>query len=352
MEIIDKSSLFKIAYGLYVITMNDGSRDNGMICNAVMQVTNEPLQVAVAINKANYSHEVIQKSGLMNVNVLSEAAPFSVFQNFGFRSGRDNDKFADVPFTRSANGLPVLSHDCNAFYSLKVENYIDLGTHGMFICSVTEAQTLSDLNTMTYTYYQENVKPKKPTTKKKGWICKICGYVYEGDELPPDYICPLCKHPASDFERLDDVSAAPAAPQAAAVEETESDDPKMQKQDAEIRLRHLHRRLRSRRRRSRTRHSRRNAFRRHPRHMGLPNLRRQQGEFQASQKGEKSERSDHAEIRLQNLHRRLRSRRRRSRTRHSRRNAFRRHSRHMGLPHLRRDERKLQTVGRVTASRS
>ena len=214
MEIIDKSSLFKIAYGLYVITMNDGSRDNGMICNAVMQVTNEPLQVAVAINKANYSHEVIQKSGLMNVNVLSEAAPFSVFQNFGFRSGRDNDKFADVPFTRSANGLPVLSHDCNAFYSLKVENYIDLGTHGMFICSVTEAQTLSDLNTMTYTYYQENVKPKKPTTKKKGWICKICGYVYEGEELPPDYICPLCKHPASDFERLDDVSAAPAAPRA------------------------------------------------------------------------------------------------------------------------------------------
>ena len=234
MEIIDKSSLFKIAYGLYVITMNDGSRDNGMICNAVMQVTNEPLQVAVAINKANYSHEVIQKSGVMNVNVLSEAAPFSVFQNFGFRSGRDNDKFIDVPFTRSTNGLPVLSHDCNAFYSLKVENYIDLGTHGMFICSVTEAQTLSDLNTMTYTYYQENVKPKKPATKKKGWICKICGYVYEGDELPPDFICPLCKHPASDFERLDDTSATPAAPQPAAVEETESDAPKMQKYVCDI----------------------------------------------------------------------------------------------------------------------
>ena len=202
MEIIDKNSLFKIAYGLYVITMNDGSRDNGMICNAVMQVTNEPLQVAVAINKANYSHEVIQKSGLMNVNVLSEAAPFSVFQNFGFRSGRDNDKFADVPFTRSANGLPVLSPDCNAFYSLKVEQSIDLGTHGMFICAVTEARVISDVETMTYTYYQENVKPNPQTEGKKGYVCKICGYVYEGEELPEDFVCPLCKHGAADFEPI------------------------------------------------------------------------------------------------------------------------------------------------------
>ena len=202
MEIIDKSSLFKIAYGLYVITMNDGSRDNGMICNAVMQVTNEPLQVAVAINKANYSHEVIQKSGLMNVNVLSKAAPFSVFQNFGFRSGRDNDKFADVPFTRSANGLPVLSHDCNAFYSLKVESYIDLGTHGMFICDVTEARVISNAPSMTYAFYHAHVKPRPQTEGKKGFVCKICGYVYEGETLPDDFICPLCKHGAADFEPI------------------------------------------------------------------------------------------------------------------------------------------------------
>ena len=228
MGIIDKTSLFNIGYGLYVITTHDGTRDNGMICNAVMQVTNEPLQVAVAINKANYSHDVVLKSGVMNVNVLSESAPFSVFQNFGFRSGRDNDKFDGVPFTRSANGLTVLSHDCNAFFSLKVESHIDLGTHGLFICSITEAQTLSDVPTMTYAYYQANVKPKKPTAKKKGWICKICGYVYEGDELPPDFVCPLCKHPASDFERLDDTSASPApAPQPAPAEA--ADDPKKQK---------------------------------------------------------------------------------------------------------------------------
>ena len=200
---MDKTAFYKIGYGLYVITLSDGTRDNGMIGNTVMQVTNEPAQIAVAINKANYSHDVVLRTGLMNVNVLAESAPFSVFQNFGFRSGRDNDKFADVAFTRSANGLAVLSQNCNAYFSLKVEKYLDLGSHGLFLCSVTEAQTLSQEETMTYAYYQANVKPRPQKAKKKGFVCKICGYVYEGDELPPDFICPLCKHPASDFEPLD-----------------------------------------------------------------------------------------------------------------------------------------------------
>ena len=198
----DLTALFKIGYGLYVVTSNDGKKDNGLIVNTVTQVTNSPNRVAVCINKQNYSHHTIKNTGVMNVNCLSVEAPFSVFENFGFQSGRTVDKFAKCEPLRSDNGLVFLPKYINSFMSLKVEDYVDLDTHGMFICTVTEARVISDKETMTYTYYQNNVKPKPETEGKKGWVCKVCGYVYEGEELPEDYICPLCKHGAADFEPI------------------------------------------------------------------------------------------------------------------------------------------------------
>ena len=199
----DMTALFKIGYGLYVVTSNDGTKDNGLIVNTVSQLTDNPFRVAVNINKANYSHHVIKQTGVMNVNCLSVEAPFKVFQNFGFQSGRAVDKFADWDTLRSDNGLVFLPRYINAFFSLKVEQYVDLETHGMFICSITEARVISDAETMTYTYYQKNVKPKPETQGKKGYVCKVCGYVYEGDELPDDIVCPLCKHGAVDFEPIE-----------------------------------------------------------------------------------------------------------------------------------------------------
>lgn len=198
----DLTALFRIGYGLYVVTCNDGKKDNGLIVNTVTQVTDTPNRVAVNINKANYSHHVIKQTGVLNVNCLSVEAPFSVFQNFGFQSGRAADKFAGWTEVRSDNGLRILPKYINAVLSLKVEQYVDLGTHGMFICSVTEARVMSDKDTMTYTYYQNNVKPKPQTEGKKGFVCKVCGYIYEGDVLPEDFICPLCKHGAVDFEPI------------------------------------------------------------------------------------------------------------------------------------------------------
>ena len=198
----DMTALFRIGYGLYVVTSNDGKRDNGLIVNTVSQVTNTPNRVAVCINKQNYSHHIIKQTGVMNVNCLSVDAPFSVFENFGFRSGRSADKFEGQEVLRSDNGLVFLPKFINAFMSLKVESYVDLDTHGMFICTVTEARVVSDRETMTYTYYQNNVKPKPQTEGKKGWVCKVCGYVYEGEELPEDFVCPLCKHGAADFEPI------------------------------------------------------------------------------------------------------------------------------------------------------
>lgn len=199
----DLTALFNIGYGLYVVTSNDGKKDNGLIVNTVTQVTNTPNRIAVTINKQNYSHEVIKATGKMNVNCLSVEAPFSVFEHYGFQSGRNVDKFAGAEVLRSDNGLAFLPKYINSFMSLKVEQYIDLDTHGMFICSVTEARVLSDKETMTYTYYQNNVKPKPRSEGKKGFVCKICGYIYEGDELPEDFICPLCKHGVADFEPLE-----------------------------------------------------------------------------------------------------------------------------------------------------
>ena len=197
----DMTALFNIGYGLYVITSNDGKKDNGLIVNTVTQVTNTPNRLAVTINKENYSHHVIKQTGKMNINCLTTDAPFSVFEKFGFQSGRNVDKFADCTPLRSDNGLVFLPRYINSFMSLVVEQYVDLGTHGMFICSVSEARVLSDKETMTYTYYHQHVKPKPQTDGIKGYVCTICGYVHEG-ELPEDFVCPLCKHGASDFVEI------------------------------------------------------------------------------------------------------------------------------------------------------
>ena len=208
MAMVDGKAFFKIGYGLYVVTTHDGAKDNGMICNTVVQVTNSPERIAVTINKSNYTHDVAKATGRMNVCTLAESAAFPLFQLYGFKSGRSANKLAGVEIERSENGLAVLSNDCNSFFSLEVESYIDLGTHGMFVCRVVEAKVLSNAPTMTYAYYHANVKPKPPAPApkqggKKRWVCKICGYVYDGDELPADFVCPLCKHPASDFEPVE-----------------------------------------------------------------------------------------------------------------------------------------------------
>ena len=196
----DPAALFQIGYGLYVLTTRDGARDNGMIVNTVTQVNDR--MVAVTVNKRNFSFDTIRKTGVLNVNCLTVQTPFRVFEQFGFRSGRDVDKFAGAQVRRSENGLAILPEYSNAFLSLQVEQYVDLDTHGMFLCSITESRVLSNEETMTYTYYHKNVKPRPATEGKKGFVCKVCGYVYEGETLPEDFICPLCKHGAADFEPI------------------------------------------------------------------------------------------------------------------------------------------------------
>lgn len=198
----DSKALFNIGYGLYVVTVNDGKKDNGLIVNTVCQLTASPERVGVTVNKANWSHDVIKNTGKMNVNCISTDAPFKVFEAFGFVSGRDVDKFKDCSPRRSENGLVVLPKYINAYISLEVEQYIDLDTHGMFICKVTDAEVISTLETMTYTYYHKYVKPKPQPAKKKGYICTICGYIHDEDELPDDFVCPICKHGKEDFEEL------------------------------------------------------------------------------------------------------------------------------------------------------
>ena len=199
----DMTALNRIGYGLYVVTCHDGQKDNGLIVNTVSQLSDAPHRVAVNINKQNYSHHVIKQTGKLNVNCLDVTAPFAVFQRFGFQSGRTVDKFEGCEPLRSTNGLRFLPQHVNALMSLEVESYVDLGSHGMFICSVTEARVMSNKETMTYSYYHQNVKPQPNTEGKKGYVCRVCGWVYEGDELPDDIVCPLCKHGAADFEPIE-----------------------------------------------------------------------------------------------------------------------------------------------------
>lgn len=198
----NRAAMHKLGYGLYVVTTQMDGKDNGCIVNSIMQLTTSPARVAVSISKKNYSHEVVQKTGILNVNCLDTSAPFSLIQNYGFQSGRTVDKFAEVDELRSDNGLRFLPRHINAFMSLKVEDCVDMGTHSLFICSVTESRDISDRESMTYAYYQDNVKPAPATEGKKGYVCKICGWVYEGETLPDDLVCPLCKHGASDFEKI------------------------------------------------------------------------------------------------------------------------------------------------------
>ncbi len=199
---IDKKAVIKLSYGLFVLTAREGERDNGCIINTVIQVTSTPLRISIALNKANYTHGMIERTGIFNVSVLTTEAAFQVFQQFGFKSGGDTDKFADWEGTaRSENGLYYIPWFTNAFFSARVINAVDCGTHTTFIADVTESAVLSDVPSVTYDYYYKNIKPKPQTDgmKKKGFVCTVCGYVYEGDELPPDYICPVCKHGAEVF---------------------------------------------------------------------------------------------------------------------------------------------------------
>lgn len=202
---IDNSAFFKLSYGLFVLTARDGEKDNGCIINTVTQLTDTPKRITIAVNKQNLTHDMILKTGVFNVSVLTEEVPFKVFQHFGFQSGRDVDKFADCEVqARAQNGLMYLPKYTNAFFSAQVIEAKDYGTHTLFIADVTQAQVLSEEKSVTYAYYFEHIKPKPAPVdeQKKGFVCKICGYVYEGEELPADFICPLCKHGAEDFEPL------------------------------------------------------------------------------------------------------------------------------------------------------
>ena len=200
---MNTSALFKIGYGLYVLTAREDEKDNGCIVNSVMQVTSDPLQVAICVNKNNYTCEMIQRTRKLNISVLTESASFDLFKRFGYQCGRDIDKFADfTDVKRSPNEVFYITKDTNAYFSSFVQQEIDLGTHIMFIAQLVAAEVLSDDATVTYDFYQKNIKPKPEKTEKKGWRCKICGYIYEGENLPTDYICPICKHGAVDFEKL------------------------------------------------------------------------------------------------------------------------------------------------------
>lgn len=203
---MDKKAMYRLSYGLFVLTTAFEGKDNGCIINTGIQVTSDPNRISIAVNKANLTQELVQKSGRFNLSVLSEAAVFDTFRHFGFQSGRDVDKFAGYPdCRRSANGLYVITAGTNAFFSATVEQSIDLGTHTLFIAGVDDMDLLSQEPSATYAYYQSQIKPKpeqKASSGKTAWRCTVCGYVYEGEELPPDFICPLCKHPASDFEKI------------------------------------------------------------------------------------------------------------------------------------------------------
>lgn len=202
---MNPKAFFQLSYGLYVAAAKSEQKMNGCIINTVTQVTDNPKQVMIAVNKQNLTCELIQKSGMVSISVLSETAPFSLFQHFGFQSGREVDKFVGVPFAMTKQELPYLTEHTTAYFDCKIINSYDLGTHMMFLASVPDADVISSEKAMTYSYYHENVKPKpdsESSSAKKGWRCTVCGYIYEGEELPPDFICPWCKHGVEDFEKI------------------------------------------------------------------------------------------------------------------------------------------------------
>lgn len=201
---MDNRAFFKIGYGLYILSAHEDGKDNACVINTVTQVTTDPCRMTLAVNKLNRTHDMIRETGLFNVSILTQKAPFGLFRHFGYQSGKNVDKFVGRNDPRSENGLVYLDGGANAFMSGKLVSATDLGTHTLFLADVTEARLLSDDDSVTYDYYQKKIKPAPTPSaeKKKGWRCRICGYVYENEELPPDFICPLCKHGASDFERI------------------------------------------------------------------------------------------------------------------------------------------------------
>lgn len=198
---MDNAAMYKLTYGLFVLTAKDGEKDNGCIINTAMQVTTTPNRITIVVNKQNYTHDMIMKTKEFNVSCLSQDADFEVFKHFGFQSGRDVDKTEGKSYPRAENGIIYLQEMTSAYISGKVISETDLGTHTMFLADVTDAKVLSDVEAVSYSYYHKNIKPAPQPAKSAGWVCKICGYVYEGEDLPADFICPLCKHPASDFEK-------------------------------------------------------------------------------------------------------------------------------------------------------
>ncbi len=204
---IEKEAMYKLTYGLFVVTSTDGEKQNGCIVNTVTMLTDNPKRITVFVNKGNYTEQLLRKTGVFNVSVLTEKTPFDVFKQFGFCSGRDTDKFEGEAYPKTENGLYYVEEYSNAVLSAKVVDAYDYDTHTLFVAEVTEAKTLGADNSVTYAYYQSQIKPKpeaKPATgAKKRWVCKVCGYVYEGEELPQDFVCPLCKHPAEDFELME-----------------------------------------------------------------------------------------------------------------------------------------------------
>ncbi len=200
---MDNKIMQKLSYGLYLLTVKVDGKQNGCIINTAVQVTSNPNRIAIAVNKQNYTCELIQKAGAFNINAISESAPFSLFERFGFCCGREKDKFEGFAYGRSKNTLPILTEHSCGYISAVVDKELDLGSHMLFIADVFDGEVVSNENPMTYAYYHANTKPK-PAAKaeKPGWRCKICGHVYEGEDLPADYVCPLCKHGAADFERI------------------------------------------------------------------------------------------------------------------------------------------------------
>ena len=205
---MDKKAMYKLSYGLFVLTAKEGDNDNGCIINTAIQAASTPNQMSICVNKANYTHDMIMRTGLFNVSILSQQVKFDLFKRFGFQSGKDVNKFADFNLCkRGENGLLYVTDGTNAYISVKVDKVEDLGSHTMFIGEVTDMEVLSDYPSVTYEYYMNNIKPKPQEVGKTDdgqtiWRCTICGYEYVGEELPEDFICPLCKHPASDFEKV------------------------------------------------------------------------------------------------------------------------------------------------------
>lgn len=200
---MNQAAMFQLSYGLFVLSAKNGEKDNGCIVNTVQQITTTPNRISIAVNKDNFTHDMIKDTGSFNVSILSEEVTFDIFKHFGFQSGRDVDKLKNFSdYERSSNGIFYLNKYANAFLSASVAETVDLGTHTMFIADVTAGEVLSQVPSVTYAYYHKHIKPQPQETKKTGWRCKICGYIYEGEELPADFICPICKHGASDFERI------------------------------------------------------------------------------------------------------------------------------------------------------